>query len=190
VAHETATSRLRLLEPSAELLPSYAAALATGWSPNNVTNVSREQLAAIRTDPAAFLAELVRQGGTITLPDGAEVPRLPFIVRWMWDGEFCGHISLRWQTGSDALPPHVLGHVGYAVVPWKRARGYATAALRLVLDEARGIGLSQLEITAEPGNEASRRVIERNGGRLVAEFVNERYGPELRLRYVIDLRQG
>ena len=187
---ESATSslRLRLLAPSLDLLPAYAAALETGWSPNNVTNVSREQLAAIREDAREFLAELTRQGGTISLPDGAEVPRLPFIVRWMWDGEFCGHISLRWQAGSDSLPPYVLGHVGYAVVPWKRARGYATEALRLVLDEARGIGLGRLEITTEPGNEASCRVIERNGGRRVEEFVNARYGPGLRLRYVIDLR--
>jgi predicted acetyltransferase len=159
-----------------------------GWSPNNVTNVSAEQLAAIREDPDAFLAELTRQGGTITLPDGAEVPRLPFIVRWMWDGEFCGSISLRWQTGSDELPPYVLGHVGYAVVPCKRGRGYATEALRSMLDEARSVGLARLQITTDPDNQASQRVIEINGGRRVEEFVNERYGPGLRLRHVIDLR--
>jgi predicted acetyltransferase len=108
----------------------------------------------------------------------------------MWDGEFCGHISLRWREGTDALPPYVLGHVGYAVVPRKRGRGYATQALGMVLDEARGIGLGRLEITTDPDNEASRRVIEANGGRLVEEFVNERYGPGIRLRYVIDLRRG
>ena len=116
------------------------------------------------------------------------MPRLPFIVRWMWDGEFCGQICLRWQPGTDALPSHVLGHVGYAVVPWKRGRGYATEALRLMLDEARAIGLGRLEITTENGNEASCRVIERNGGRRVEEFVNARYGPGLRFRYVHRFR--
>ena len=181
-------SNLWLVEPSRERLPSYAVALATGWSPNNITNVSAEQLAAIRKDPDAFLAELTRQGGTITLPDGAEVPRLPFIVRWMWDGEFSGSISLLWQAGSDELPPYVLGHVGYAVVPCKRGRGYATEALRLMLGEARSAGLARLQITTDPDNRASQRIIEINGGRLVEEFVNERYGPGLRLRYVIDLR--
>lgn len=184
------TRQLQLLEPALELLPAYAAALETGWSPNNVADVSGEQRAAIRQDPHAFLADLTRQGGSITLPDGTTAPRLPFIVRWMWDGEFCGHISLRWQSGSDALPPYVLGHVGYAVVPWKRGRGYATAALGMVLDEARRIGLRRLQITTEPENAASRRVIEANGGCLVEEFVNERYGPEVRLRYVIDLDRG
>jgi predicted acetyltransferase len=169
-------------------LPSYAAALETGWSPNNITNVSAEQLAAIHADPEIFLAELTRQGGTITLPDGTPVPKLPFISRWMWDGEFCGSISLRWQAGTDELPPFVLGHVGYAVVPWKRGRGHATEALRLTLDEARRVGLGRLQITTDPANQASRRVIERNGGRLVEELVNERYGPEPRLLYFVDLR--
>jgi predicted acetyltransferase len=116
------------------------------------------------------------------------VPKLPFISRWMWDGEFCGSISLRWQAGTDELPPFVLGHVGYAVVPWKRGRGHATEALRLTLDEARRVGLGRLQITTDPANQASRRVIERNGGRLVEELVNERYGPEPRLLYFVDLR--
>lgn len=48
-------------------------------------------------------------------------------------------------------------------------------------------GVGKLQITTEPDNRASRRVIEANGGELVEEFVNDRYGPETRLRYVIDL---
>src|SRR5262245_57689195 len=111
---------LRLLEPNIELLPGYAAALARGWSPNNVEDVSATQLASIREDAAGFLTSLLSQTGTITLPDGSEVPRLPGRIRWMWDGEFAGHIGMRWQPGTDALPAHVLGHIGYAVVPWKR----------------------------------------------------------------------
>ena len=55
----------------------------------------------------------------------------------MWDGEFCGSIGFRWQPGTSTLPPYVLGHIGYAVVPWKRGRGYATQALALLLPEAR-----------------------------------------------------
>ena len=44
-----------------------------------------------------------------------------------------------------------------------------------------------MEITTEPGNEASRRVIEKNGGFFVEEFVNEAYGLEIRLRYAVVL---
>jgi predicted acetyltransferase len=178
---------MHLVEPSLEHLPSYAAALETGWSPNNVTNVSAEQLTSIRNDASAFIAGLTRQGGTITLPDGTVVPKLPFIARWMWDGEFCGSIGLRWQDGSDALPAYVLGHIGYAVVPWKRGRGYASEALRQTLLAAQSIGLRRVEITTDPDNLASQRVIECNGGRFVETFVNEHFGPAPHLRYAIDL---
>ena len=170
-----------------DYLPSYVAALETGWSPSNVTDLSGPQLAAIRENAAGFIAGMTLQGGTVTLPDGKIVPKLPFIARWIWDGDFCGTISLRWQEGTDELPPHVLGHIGYAVVPWKRRRGYASTALRLMLVEARKIGLKQIEITTDPDNLISQRIIEKSGGRHVETFVNESFGPEPHLRYVVDL---
>ncbi|MFN3746102.1 MAG: GNAT family N-acetyltransferase [Hyphomicrobiaceae bacterium] len=181
---------MQLVVPSLEYLPSYAAALETGWSPNKVMNVSAEQLAAIRENPVAFVAGLLLQGGTVALPDGTAVPKLPFMLRWMWDEDFCGTISLRWQEGTDTLPPHVLGHIGYAVVPWKRGRGHATKALRTMLAEAARIGLRRIEISTDPDNLASQRVIAKNGGRFVETFVNAHFGLEPHLRYVVDLNRA
>jgi len=178
---------LKLVEPALEYLAGYADALGRGWSPNNIRDVSAEQLAAIRADGPAFLTSLLGQDGTITLPDGSRIAKLPSRVRWMWDGEFCGQIGLRWQPGTDALPSHVLGHFGYAVVPWKRRRGYATQALRMMLQDARAVGLTSIEITADKGNIASCRAIEANGGGFVEEFVEPRYGEDVRLRFRIDL---
>jgi predicted acetyltransferase len=178
---------LLLVEPASEYLAAYAEALERGWSHNNVRDVSGEHLAAIRADGVAFIASLLSQTGTVTLPDGTQIPKLPSRVRWMWDGAFAGQIGLRWQPGTDALPSHVLGHFGYAVVPWRRRRGYATEALRMMLDEARAVGLGSVEITADKGNIASCRVIEENGGSFVEEFVEPRYGEDVRLRYRIDL---
>jgi predicted acetyltransferase len=117
---------LRLVLPSLEGVPGYATALEQGWSPDTTRDVSGEQLALLRRDPAALIHELTRQDGTITTASGAVVPKLPNRVFWLDDGEFCGLINLRFALGTDALPPHVNGHVGYAVVPWKRCRGYAT----------------------------------------------------------------
>jgi predicted acetyltransferase len=179
--------------PSSEYLPSYVAALQQGWSPDNVRGraAADEQLAKIVTGGDAFLSSLVDRDaklGPITLPDGSKVARLPGFTRWMWDGEFCGSISLRWQPGTEALPPHCLGHIGYGVVPWKQRRGYATAALRQLLPAATGEGLRYVEITTDPENIASQRVIEANGGKLVERFLKpQQHGGSPGLRYRIAL---
>ncbi|HEY3663003.1 MAG TPA: GNAT family N-acetyltransferase, partial [Chthoniobacterales bacterium] len=98
---------------------------------------------------------------------------------------FCGSIGLRWQAGTTALPPHCLGHIGYAVVPWKQRLGYATAALRLILPQARAVGLPYVEITTDPDNIPSQRVVQANGGILVEHFIKPvQFGstPGLRFR--------
>ena len=184
---------MELVWPSRPYLPSYIDALNQGWSPDNVRGeyARLEELQKIAADPDGFLNALVdreAKAGPITMPDGTRVPRLPGYPRWMWDGEVAGTIGFRWQPGTEALPPYVLGHIGYAVVPWQRRRGYATAALRLLLPEAKAEGLAHVDLTVEPHNFASRRVIEANGGILLEEFVApEAYGHTRGLRYRIRL---
>jgi predicted acetyltransferase len=165
---------LTLVRPAAEYLPSYVHALEQGWSPDNLRpEAGLDELARIREDPARFLSEQVdreAKGPPIVLPDGSTVPRLPGYVDWMWDGEFCGSIGFRWQSGTTELPAYCLGHVGYSVVPWKRRRGYATRALQLLLPQVREEALAYIELTTDASNLASRRVIEANGGTLIERF--------------------
>lgn len=166
---------MQLIRPSAETLPSYVAALERGWSPNNERGrvAAQEELRLIEADPHAFLAlmdDMAGQGAPVSMPDGSTVPRLPGFRRWMWDGEVAGSIGFRWQTGTTALPPYCLGHIGYAVVPWLQRRGHATAALRQLLDELRPLGLSHVEVTTDPDNIASQKVILAAGGMLHERF--------------------
>ena len=163
-----------LVWPDARYLSGYVYALQQGWSPDNLRpQAALDELARIAEDPERFVSEQVdreAKGPPLTLPDGSTVPRLPGYHMWMWDGEFCGSIGLRWQVGTTELPPYCLGHVGYSVVPCKRRRGYATRALRLLLPHARGEGLVHIEVTTDADNVASRRVIEANGGILAERF--------------------
>lgn len=183
---------MELVWPRIEHLESYAAALRTGWSPDNTRpEAAQDELARIAADPVRFIEEQVdieAKGPPIVLPDGTTVPRLPGYHRWMWDGEFCGSISFRWQPGTTDLPPYCLGHIGYAVVPWKRGNGYATQALGLLLGEIRGSELEFVELTTTVDNEASRRVIEQNGGKRIATFRKDYHGGGEGFRYRISLR--
>ncbi len=103
-------------------------------------------------------------------------------------GSSRGAIGFRWQPGTTDLPPTCLGHIGYSVVPWKRRRGYAREALRLMLPQVRVSGLAFVEITTDPDNVASQRVVEANGGVLHERFTKPaQFGGQPGLRYRIAL---
>lgn len=184
--------------PGRDVLPAYVRALEAGWSPNTMRDVAPEQLAAIAADPDIFLAGLNGRGGKIRLHDGSEVDRLPGVIRWIVatdqpEHPFVGSINLRWQEDEAGrpvtdLPAHVLGHIGYTILPNHAGNGYASAALAAVLAEARIVGLPFVKITCDVDNAASQRIIEKNGGRFVESFVAPFYGPGERLMYRIDLR--
>ncbi|MGH7604094.1 MAG: GNAT family N-acetyltransferase [Gemmatimonadaceae bacterium] len=189
------TPSIKLVCPSEKYLPDYVRALEHGWSPDNLRpEVAAGQLARIAKDAKAFLAaqnDREAKGPPITLPDGSVVPRLPSYTRWMWDGEFCGSIDFRWQRGTAELPSYCLGHIGYSVVPWKRQRGYATAALRLLLVEVKQEGLlPYVELTTDASNVPSQRVIEANGGEVFERFFKPAvYGGAESLRFRIPISE-
>jgi predicted acetyltransferase len=182
---------LVLIKPSIDRLPAYVAALERGWSPSTHAEVRIEQLKRIERDPQAFVGSLDDQEGKgepVRLPDGSLAARLPGFHRWMWDGDFAGTVNFRWQSGSAELPPHCLGHIGYGVVPWKRGRGYAKAALALMLPEARKRGLRHVEIVTDADNVISQRVVLANGGKLFERFRKpEAYGGREAFRFRITV---
>ena len=184
---------MQIVRPSSHHLPSYVAALEKGWSSDNLRpEAAQEELAKINANPLAFIESMEDREGKgppVTLPDGSSVIRLPGFQRWLWDGEFCGNIDIRWQEGTTELPPYCLGHIGYIVVPWKQKMGYATQALAQLLPEARAVGLPFVELTTSPENLASQRVILANGGVLVERFTKPpQFGSKPGLRFRIAVK--
>jgi predicted acetyltransferase len=175
------------------MLDSYVAALRRGWSPNTIRPVAGlEELRELERGQQRFLRSLVDReaaGPPIPPSDGSLGKRLPGYRMWMWDGEFCGSIGLRWPQGTSELPSHVLGHIGYSVVPWKQRRGYATQALALILVDAADEGLEQVGLTTDVDNVPSQRVIVANGGELVGRVQRDPvYGDVEQMLYRVSLK--
>ncbi len=79
-------------------------------------------------------------------------------------GEIVGRVSVRHRLNAFLVEEG--GHIGYAVRPAHRGRGYATEILRQALIVARAEGVEDVLMTCDEGNDASAAVIERLGGEL------------------------
>lgn len=122
-------------------------------------------------DFPAYLTKKVNMARGIGLEDWM-VPAGTF---WLMDGDTpIGQGNLRHRL-TDALR-EAGGHIGYAIDPLHRGKGCGKILLRLLLEEARRMGITEeILVTVYPGNTASRRVAEANGGELRRETANRVY---------------
>jgi predicted acetyltransferase len=99
-----------------------------------------------------------------------------------------GLVDLDAIVGDIELPPYCLGHIGYSIVEAHRGKGFATLGLKMLLKEASAQGLSYVCIHCLPHNLASKRVIEKSGGKYLGIFVTTPgYGSVEELKYRIEL---
>jgi predicted acetyltransferase len=78
------------------------------------------------------------------------------------------------------------GHIGYAIRPGQRRKGYGTCILELTLEKAREMGLDRVLVTCDTDNRASARIIEKNGGNLASYGRSPQSGVQIS-QYWIDL---
>jgi predicted acetyltransferase len=129
----------------------------------------------------AYLAKVHQIRDVARVPVGF-VPGTEF---WLDDdaGEIVACVRLRfWLTPSLEIEG---GHVGYDVRPSSRGRGFGTAALALVLPEARRRGLARVRVTVDSDSVPSVKIVERNGGVLSGEAISEKTGKPIK-QYWID----
>ena len=81
---------------------------------------------------------------------------VPSSVFWYVSGEYyLGTLVIRHRLTPELAEAG--GHVGYHVVVPRRRQGHATRMLAAGLVECRRLGLSEVLLTCDPGNEPSRR---------------------------------
>ena len=98
---------------------------------------------------------------------------------------FVGAVNIRHYLNEALLFSG--GHIGDGIRPSERRKGYATAMIRLALEECRKLGIPRVLMTCDKDNVASARTIIKNGGILENEIINEEGVPEQ--RYWIDLEK-
>lgn len=129
---------------------------------------------------ADYLEVLRREQEGIGLAPG-RVPATMFLgIR---GEDVVGRVHIRHEL--TPVLREVGGHIGYAVRPEHRRRGYAAQMLRLGLQKLRELGVEQALVICDDTNAGSIRTIEACGG--VLDDVTEKPGAEPKRRYWIDL---
>ena len=101
---------------------------------------------------------------------GEQLPQgyVPQSIYWLYDDSIpvgIGKIRHRLTEISRING----GNIGYAVSRQFRGKGYGSELLKLLLNEARSLGIREIILTVNKGNDASRKVCLKNGGVLFAD---------------------
>lgn len=89
-------------------------------------------------------------------------------IYWLYDNDTpVGIGKIR-----HALTEHsrtIGGNIGYAISNKYRGKGYGTIILKMLLEKAKEMNIKEKLLTVEKSNPTSKRVIEKNGGKLIGE---------------------
>lgn len=167
---------MRLVKPAKNYGASWKAALAEFEAEGNqgFWNVN-----GMPTDIDTYIQQSEDFAHGVNLPEGW----VPCTTLWLIDnGEFVGHVNIRHDLSEHLRKEG--GHIGYAVRPSARNRGYGSKILELALAKARQIGIKKALVTCDETNTASRKIIEKNNGKLEDRWTKDGV---VKLRFWIEL---
>lgn len=116
--------------------------------------------------------------------DKDSVPSTLYLTIRKSDQKIVGNLQIRHFLNEKLL--NYGGHIGDAIRPSERRKGYATEQIRLALLKCKELGIDNVLMDCNKENIGSAKSIQNNGGRLE----NEVYvGDELVQRYWISLKK-
>lgn len=126
----------------------------------------------IQRDPSNFeemLQFIQDHENGINLPEGWG----PDSTFWLINenNRVLGAVNIRHRLTEFLL--YQGGHIGYGIRPSERRKGYATKILALSLEKAKELGITKALVVCDETNEASYKVIIKNGGEPDTDFVED-----------------
>ena len=117
-----------------------------------------------------YINDLYNYSLGINLPEG----NVKYSTFWLIDNNVVvGVVRVRHQEIKYA------GHIGYDISPYYRNKGYGTEILNLALEKAKEIGIKEAIITCNINNVASKKIIEKNNGKLLRISFDEKENEEI-----------
>ncbi len=110
------------------------------------------------------------------------VPTTTFFCLDLDRNIFVGAINIRHHLNEKLL--YTGGHIGDGIRPSERRKGYATAMIKLGLEECKKLGIKRVLMTCDQDNIGSAKSIMNNGGILENEVIEDEI---IEQRYWIDL---
>ncbi|WIV13723.1 GNAT family N-acetyltransferase [Proteiniborus sp. MB09-C3] len=101
---------------------------------------------------------------------GSDLPQGEVVTSTFWlidEKEVVGVVRIRHQEKKYS------GHIGYDISPDYRNRGYGSQILKLSLEKAINIGIKEAVLTCNIDNMGSKKIIEKNNGRLLETVFDE-----------------
>lgn len=116
-------------------------------------------------------------------PEDGMVPDSVFFLLDEERDRLLGAVNIRHYLNAYLLREG--GHIGDGIRPTERKKGYGTELLRLALQECEALGIERALVICDRNNIGSAKAIQKNGGVLENEFVNE--NGEIEQRYWIRI---
>lgn len=176
---------MKLIIPSIEYKDSFIEAVKEFQNDTNPFSLMSERYKKLSVSEleSNFLTHVEKVKSKAS---GKNIPEsfVPETEYWLIDDDkFIGRLSIRHNLTKSL--EEIGGHIGYDIRPSQREKGYGTEILKLALPKARDLGLDKVLLTCLETNEASKKIIEKNGGIYKDYFINDKGNKTL--HYWIDI---